>query len=66
MLPVIYDALKQKPAILSATFEIEYSTYDERPTTRMHRNNITDRIYDSEKKKKSLVFVIYNLVGLYF
>ena len=33
MLPVIYDALKQKPGVLSATFQIEYSTYDERPAT---------------------------------
>jgi hypothetical protein len=31
LLPVIYDAINQKPAILSANFETEYSTYDEQP-----------------------------------
>jgi len=50
VLPLIYDALKQKPGVLSATFEIEYSTYDERPATPVHQNKIPDRIYDSKKK----------------
>jgi hypothetical protein len=52
VLPVIYDALKQEPGVLSATFEIEYSTYDERPATPTHQNKITDIIYDSKKKER--------------
>jgi len=51
VLPVIYDALKQKAGVLNATFEIEYSTrtYDVRPATPVHQNKIPDRIYDTKK-----------------
>jgi hypothetical protein len=61
VLPVIYDALKQKPGVLSATSEIEYSTYDERPTTPIHQNKIPDKIYDSENK----IFGSFSLYIIY-
>jgi len=43
VLPVTDGALKQKLGVLSATFEIEYSPYDERPATPMHQNTTPDR-----------------------
>jgi len=62
VLPVIYEALKQKPGVLSATFETEYSTYDQRPATPVHQNKIPDIIYDSKKIKVWLFFLTYNII----
>jgi hypothetical protein len=62
VLPVIYDALKQKPGVLSATFGIEYSTHDERPTTPIHQKKIPDKIYVLKNKKfGSFSYVSYNI-----
>lgn len=74
LLRVIYDALKKKPAILNATFEIEYPVYYERASTNYNKTRYPRQFMTQKKPGCSIIthnlaityfLVIHNLITIY-